>query len=132
MKSRCGANELRSPCRSRRGLAAWLASLALGFNLVLPSLCLAQMLAAGLPGSICSASPPGATPVAKAQPDATEGAHPCLHCAPCSMPALPIGAPSAPPRLAAADTAPWPHAWLAQSEGPAAWLPPPRGPPVTA
>jgi hypothetical protein len=132
MTSRRWVKPQRPPCRNRRRFAVWLVSLALGFNLLLPSLCLAQMLAAGPLGSICSASPPGTTPAAQAQPDAAAGTHPYQHCAPCSTPAMPIGASPAPPLLAVADAAPWPDARPAQTKGTAAWLPPPRGPPVTA
>ena len=117
---------------SRRPLPAWLAALALAWQLLAPGLCLAQMLSAAPLGAICSATQ-GDGPAA-ALPDAGVAAHVLDHCGHClASPAVIVdGRPHSPvlvPRAPASAGPPAAHVAIA-SHG--AWRPPPRGPPRSA
>jgi len=115
----------------RRPLPAWLAALALVWQLLAPGLCLAQEVSAGPLGSICSATQGGIA--AQALPDAGAAAQLLDHCGHClgspavivgTVPQSPALAPRGPPSAAP------PAAAAIVSQG--AWRPPPRGPPRSA
>ena len=120
---------------ARRRLGLWLATLALALNLLAPGLCLAQMLASGPLGAICSAAPADGIGAHLSWPDDAPQLHGLEHCGHCAAPGLALAGPASSPswRLL-------PAAALPQSDGapapatmpPASWRPPPRGPPLFA
>lgn len=115
----------------RRPLPAWLAALALAWQLLAPGLSLAQIASAGPLDAICSATQGGAP--AAALPDAGVAAHALDHCGHClAAPAVIVDSLPHGPALAprsSASVGP-PVAFSMASRG--AWRPPPRGPPRSA
>jgi hypothetical protein len=119
--------------RPRNRLALWLATLALGLNLLAPGLCLAQMLASAPLGAICSAVPSeGIGPQSSWPGDATD-LHKLKHCGHCAVPAVSIADTSSPPSwLVLSAEVPRLVATPAPVAAPSLWRPPPRGPPLSA
>ena len=116
---------------ARRPLPAWLAALALVWQLLAPGLCLTQMASAAPLGAICSAMQ-GDAPAA-GLPEAGVAAHALDHCGHClASPAVIVGSlphSAAPAPRAPASAAPPDSVAIA---APGAWRPPPRGPPHAA
>lgn len=131
MSHRCSAPELKALRAPRRPLPAWLAALALVWQLLAPGLCLAHSVAAGPQGPICSATPGNAP--AQALPDAGAAAQLLGHCGHClGSPAAVVGTlpQSAAPAPRAPTLAAPPAAVAISALG--TWQPPPRGPPRSA
>ncbi len=119
--------------RIERRLALWLATLALGLNLLAPGLCLAQMLAAGPLGAICSAAPLDGNAPEAPRPDDAAGLHDLQHCGHCAVPGVSIADSSSPPGwLPLRAALPRLVATPAAVGAPSSWRPPPRGPPLSA
>jgi len=119
--------------RIERRLALWLATLALGLNLLAPGLCLAQMLASAPLGAICSAAPfDGNDPQTPWPGDAT-GLRGLQHCGHCAVPTVSIADASSPPSwLPLRAALPRLVSTPAPLAAPSSSRPPPRGPPLSA
>jgi hypothetical protein len=120
--------------RVERRLALWLATLALGLNLLAPGLCLAQMLPSRPLGEICSAAPLEGYNHGAQWPGDAPGLHSLQHCGHCAIPGLSMVDTSSPTRWLLLPAA-LPRLDIARPApvvAPSSWRPPLRGPPLSA